>query len=208
MFLLLGMVMIELQKYGSLGCLEGERAGLMKLKDAFHNPAWSNVLFSWGGGEEKDCCKWKRVVCDIATKRVSRLSLGQARYFSNLWFLDAYLFLPFQEVQSLILADDALAGFKGVLNLSKLEVLDLRSYTFTEIPSLDVRQSLRSLNLGNNDLSNSYRFKELTYLTKLEMLHLGSNALMEIPASIWALTSLKALSLRNNGLNGVFPLRG
>ncbi|KAK3006444.1 hypothetical protein RJ639_015954 [Escallonia herrerae] len=158
MFFLLGMVMIELQSYGSLGCLEDERAGLMKLKDAFHNPAWSTALPSWGGGEERDCCKWEKVVCDNATKRVSQLSLSQARYFGNRWFLDASLFLPFQELQSLSLANDALA--------------------------------------------------ELTNLTKLEMLHLGDNGLMEIPSSIWALTSLKALSLRNNGLNGLLPLRG
>ncbi|KAK2973045.1 hypothetical protein RJ640_020405 [Escallonia rubra] len=203
-----GMVMIELQSYGSLGCLEDERAGLMKLKEAFHNPARSTALHSWGGGEERDCCKWERVVCDNATKRVSQLSLSQARYFGNHWFLDASLFLPFQELQSLSLADDALAGFKGVLNLTKLEVLDLRSNSFTEISSLDVMKSLKSLNLGNNDLNNSHRFKELTNLTKLEMLHLGDNGLMEIPSSIWALTSLKALSLRNNGLTGLLPLRG
>ncbi|KAK3007420.1 hypothetical protein RJ639_015193, partial [Escallonia herrerae] len=242
MLLLLGMVMIELKSYGSLGCLEDERAGLMKLKDAFDDPTGSSALSSWGGGEERDCCKWERVVCDNATKRISRLSLGYVRDFHNVWSLDASLFLHFQELQNLSLAHDALTGFRGVLNLSKLEVLDLSSNSFTEIPSLNAMQSLRSLNLGTNDLSNSHRFKgkprlyrlgsslccmylyiaklthktlvillcctELTNLTNLEMLHLGSNGLMEIPSSIWALTSLKALSLRNNGLNGLLPLRG
>ncbi|KAK2975069.1 hypothetical protein RJ640_010042 [Escallonia rubra] len=158
MFFLLGMVMIELQSYGSLGCLEDERAGLMKLKDAFGGPTGSSDLSSWGGGEERDCCKWEGVVCDDATKRVSRLSLSGARDFGNFWSLDASLFLPFQELQNLSLIDDALI--------------------------------------------------ELTNLTNLETLHLGDNGLMEIPSSIWDLTSLKALSLRGNGLNGLLPLRG
>ncbi|KAK2965444.1 hypothetical protein RJ640_017084, partial [Escallonia rubra] len=207
MFFLLGMVMIELQSYGSLGCLEDERAGLMKLKDAFDDPRGSSALSSWGGGEERDCCKWERVVCDNATKRVSRLSLSEAR-IGNLSSLDASLFLPFQDLQNLSLAYDALTGFRGVLNLSKLEVLDLSVNSFTEIPSLDALQSLRSLNLGyNNYLNNSHSFKELTNLTNLEMLHLGGNVLMEIPSSIWDLTSLKALSLSGNGLNGLLPLR-
>ncbi|KAK3039984.1 hypothetical protein RJ639_027174 [Escallonia herrerae] len=205
---LLGMVMIELQSYGSLGCLDDERAGLMNLKDAFDDATGSSALSSWGGGEERDCCKWERVVCDNATKLVSRLSLRYASDFRNLWSLDASLFLPFQELQSLNLAINALTGFEGVLNLSKLEVLDLGVNYLTEIPSLDAMQSLRSLNLRYNKLNNSYRFKELTNLNNLEMLHLGGNDLMEIPSSIWALTSLKALSLENNGLNGLLPLRG
>ncbi|KAK2973695.1 hypothetical protein RJ640_003569 [Escallonia rubra] len=209
MFFLLGMVMIELQSYGSLGCWEDERAGLMKLKDAFDGPTGSSALSSWGGGEERDCCKWERVVCDNATKRVSRLSLSEARDSRNLWSLDPSLFLPFQELQNLNLGDDALIGFRGVLNLSKLEVLDLSFNSFTEIPSLDALQSLRSLNLGYNYyLNNSHSFKELTNLTNLETLHLGYNDLKEIPSSIWDLTSLKALSLSGNGPNGLLPLRG
>ncbi|KAK3006445.1 hypothetical protein RJ639_015955 [Escallonia herrerae] len=202
------MVMIELQSYGSLGCLEDERAGLMKLKDAFGGPTGSSALSSWGGGEERDCCKWARVVCDDATKRVSGLYLRAARDSRNVWSLDASLFLPFQELQNFSLADNFLAGFEGVLNLSKLEVLDLSYNSFTEIPSLDAMQSLRSLNLRFNDINNSHHFKELTNLTNLEMLNLGANDLTEIPSSIWDLTSLKALSLTENGLNGLLPLRG
>ncbi|KAK2984180.1 hypothetical protein RJ640_000196 [Escallonia rubra] len=158
MFFLLGMVMIELQSYGSLGCWEDERAGLMKLKDAFDGPTGSSALSSWGGGEERDCCKWESVVCDNATKRVSQLSLSYPSDFRNRWSLDTSLFLPFQELQILSLGYDTLA--------------------------------------------------ELTNLTNLEMLHLGDNGLMEIPSSIWDLTSLKALSLSGNGLNGLLPLRG
>ncbi|KAK2975070.1 hypothetical protein RJ640_010043 [Escallonia rubra] len=159
MFFLLGMVMIELQSYGSLGCWEDERAGLIKLKDAlFDDPIGSSVLSSRGGGEERDCCKWEGVVCDNATKRVSGLSLSYASEFRNLWSPEASLFAPFQELQNLSLASDSLT--------------------------------------------------ELTNLTNLEMLHLGGNVLMEIPSSIWDLTSLKALSLSGNGLNGLLPLRG
>ncbi|KAK2975072.1 hypothetical protein RJ640_010045, partial [Escallonia rubra] len=208
MFFLLGMVMIELQSYGSLGCWEDERAGLMKLKDAFDGPTGYSALSSWGGGEERDCCKWERVVCDNATKRISRLSLREARFSRNGPSLDASLFLPFQDLQNVSLADNALTGFRGVLNVSKLEVLDLSGNSLTEIPSLDALQSLRSLDLGNNIYSNnSHSFKELTNLTNLEMLHLDGYGLMEIPASIWALTSLKGLYLSNNILNGLLPLR-
>ncbi|KAK2972697.1 hypothetical protein RJ640_025548 [Escallonia rubra] len=206
MFFLLGMVMIELQSYGSLGCWEDERAGLMKLKHAFEDNMGSSVLSSWGGGEERDCCKWEGVVCDNATKRVSRLSLSEARYFSNHRFLDASLFLPFQELQNLSLVYNFLAE---LTNLTNLEMLHLDGNGLMEIPaSISALTSLKGLYLSRNRLNGLLPVRELTNLTNLEMLHLGSNDLMEIPSSIWDLTSLKALSLRGNGLNGLLPLRG
>ncbi|CAK9145487.1 unnamed protein product, partial [Ilex paraguariensis] len=101
--------------HGSLACLEEERVGLLKLKEAFHHPNASASLPSWRV-EEIDCCRWERVTCDSMTKRVIGLSLSDARqlelfnfsFLNASFFLNASLFLPFQELQNLSLGWNSL----------------------------------------------------------------------------------------------------
>ncbi|CAK9138565.1 unnamed protein product, partial [Ilex paraguariensis] len=90
----------------SLACLEEERIGLLTLKDAFNYPTGSS-LPSWGA-EETDRCRWERITCDSMTKRVIQLSLNDTRQVE---FLNASLFLPFQELQNLSLAGNFMTDF-------------------------------------------------------------------------------------------------
>ncbi|CAK9163988.1 unnamed protein product [Ilex paraguariensis] len=245
LLILLGSLQLHFQSHGSSACLEEERIGLLKLKDSFIQ-ANGSALSSWGV-EDGDCCRWVRVSCDNITKQVVELSLNRTRPlglgFTEGWILNASLFLPFQELQSLDLSgnllkeDDMLSrlgtkslkaclhhlmtcrekvkkprctDFQGVLRLSKLQVLDLSWNRFTEIPSLGALRSLKFLYLHSNQhMKNSSHFQEITTLRNLESLHLGYNDMAgEIPPSIGALTSLKALSLTSNKLNGSLPVEG
>ncbi|CAK9138568.1 unnamed protein product [Ilex paraguariensis] len=215
---LLACGLLHFQAHGSLACLEEERVGLLKLKEAFHHPNASASLPSWRV-EEIDCCRWERVTCDSMTKRVIGLSLSDARQLGFLnpssflnasFFLNASLFLPFQKLQNLSLDRSHLKGFYGELRLSKLQVLDLSWNMFTEIPSLGALQSLKILNLKENYLESFSHFEaELTTLNKLETLNLdGNNLIGEIPPSIGAMASLKVLSFKYNQLNGSLPMEG
>ncbi|KAL2500672.1 receptor like protein 9 [Forsythia ovata] len=200
-------VTLELQAYGSLGCFEEERIGLLKIKDAFNHPNGS-ALSSWGG-EGMDCCMWENVKCDGTTKRIVQIFLNRTKLFELVknegdWYLDSSLFLPFQQLQNLSLEGNFLKGFQGELRSSKLEYLDLSSNWLTEIPSLSAVKSLKFLNLEMNRFTNlSDHFRELTTLNNLEMLSLAYNDISgNIPMSIGALTTLKFLSFRNNELSG------
>ncbi|KAI3446870.1 hypothetical protein Pfo_003535 [Paulownia fortunei] len=205
---------LQLQGYGSLACTEEERVGLLKLKEAFNYPNGS-ALSSWTG-QEKDCCMWENVKCDFTSKRVLQLSLNRTKNFSSIsseedWYLDLSLFLPFQELETLSLDGNFLRGFTGELRSSKLQYLDLSSNWLTEIPQfLSGPKSLKYLNFESNRLTNLSRFKaDLTTLSALEILNLGYNDITgDIPPSIGALTTLKALSFRNNELTGSLPEEG
>ncbi|KAA8535158.1 hypothetical protein F0562_030161 [Nyssa sinensis] len=167
---LLGLGLLQLQSHGSLGCLEEEKVGLLKLKDAFKY-SYGPDLSSWGG-EESDCCRWEGVGCDNITQQVIQLSLHGTRYEEcyleeGYWVLNASLLDPFPELQILNLTENCLKGLHGIFSLNNLEMLDL----------------------SHNVIAG------------------------EIPSSIWTLTSLSVLSLRDNwlngtteGLHGVLPL--
>ncbi|GFS40806.1 hypothetical protein Acr_00g0070660 [Actinidia rufa] len=216
------LLLIQLHNYASLGCLEEERVGLLRLKDSFKNPA-GYYLPSWGG-EERDCCRWESVKCDNNTKRVIELSLNsKSGYKLRNWSLNASLFHPFQELQVLSLGENRLAGFHEMLRLNKLQVLDLSENWFTELPSLRALPSLKYLDLTHNRVKNLNHFQgrlmpntysslcltELTTLRNLELLNLGYNAITgEIPPSVSDLTSLKVLSFGSNELNGSWPVEG
>ena len=86
------------------GCLEEERIGLLEIKtlDGFYLRYWV---------DSSNCCEWPRIECDNTTRRVVRLSLNYARDFSlGDWVLNASLFLPFKELQSLELGYNDMVG--------------------------------------------------------------------------------------------------
>ena len=96
--------------YGSLGCMEEEKVGLLQLKASINHPN-GTALSSWGG-EVGDCCRWEYVTCDNKTNRVIRLSLWRIRdYDLGEWSLNASLLLPFQQLQILDLYENRLAGW-------------------------------------------------------------------------------------------------
>ncbi|XP_019169556.1 PREDICTED: probable LRR receptor-like serine/threonine-protein kinase At4g36180 isoform X2 [Ipomoea nil] len=190
--LLISVVVIEVQ-----GCDEEERIALLRLRDAFNG---TTALSSWGDGKEKDCCKWERVKCDQSNHHVTQLSLGDIRLWSfDGFFLNASLFLPFQELQNLSLDSNTIRGFHEVLNLSKLQVLDLSFNLYDEIPSLGLLRSLSILNMEGNSINTWSHFEELTTLKHLELLNFAYNDLSgKIPQSLGSLTSLKFLSFMSN----------
>ena len=90
------------------GCSEEERIGLLEIK-ALINP---NSIYMRDWVEySSNCCEWPRIECDNTTRRVIRLSLNGARYQSlGDWVLNASLFLPFKELQSLDLGLTRMVG--------------------------------------------------------------------------------------------------
>ncbi|KAL6330683.1 hypothetical protein AAG906_009111 [Vitis piasezkii] len=96
--------------YGSLGCMEEEKVGLLQLKASFNHPN-GTALSSWGA-EVGDCCRWEYVTCDNKTSRVIRLFLDSIRDFElGEWSLNASLLLPFQQLQNLDLSFNELTGW-------------------------------------------------------------------------------------------------
>ncbi|KAK8972896.1 hypothetical protein V6N11_057402 [Hibiscus sabdariffa] len=193
-----------------------------------------------GSGEEKegspDCCEWERVECNPITGRVTHLFLNLTYTAaldedvvteSNLnifiswrnergpWYLNASLFLPFQELQSLSLSGNFIAGcvvgqgFESLSSeLDKLEILDLSSNFFNDsiLASLSELSSLKSLNLAENWFTGTNSkdgIKMLSKLKNLETLDLSSNSLgNNILSQLAGFTSLKSLRLQDCGLKG------
>ncbi|XP_011039078.1 PREDICTED: probable LRR receptor-like serine/threonine-protein kinase At1g34110 [Populus euphratica] len=146
------------------GCLEDERIGLLEIK-ALTNP---NSIYMGDWVEySSNCCEWSRIECDNTTRRVVHLSLWGARDQSlGDWVLNASLFLPFKELQSLDLGYNGLVGCSEnqgfeVLSskLRKLEVLDLSLNRFNNdkgiLSCLNGLSALKSLDLSDNQLTGS-----------------------------------------------------
>ncbi|GLT58402.1 hypothetical protein SLA2020_312970 [Shorea laevis] len=202
------------------GCLEQERIALLQLKSFFNDP-WD--LRNWGRGKENsDCCQWEWVECNPSSGRVIKLRLDYLSGWHNS-YLNASLFLPFEELQGLNLAGNGINGFignEGFKRLSKLrslEILDL-SYNYLNnsiLTSLSEFLSLKSLNLANCNLmiaSNHMEanFESLSRRSHLEFLDLSSNEDLNnnVLPYLSSLLSLKTLILRNCGLNGTLSTRG
>ena len=89
------------------GCLEEERIGLLEIKALIDPDGIS--LRDWV--DSSNCCEWPRIECDNTTRRVIQLSFRCARDRSlGDWVLNASLFLPFKELQSLDLGETGLVG--------------------------------------------------------------------------------------------------
>ncbi|KAJ8767805.1 hypothetical protein K2173_020745 [Erythroxylum novogranatense] len=173
------------------GCLEHERQALLELRTSFSAPH-ARFLSSWG--IEADCCYWDGVKCDQSTRRVIGLDLSPETDFINTdsvetdfietdWYINASLFLPFEELSDLSLeARDIVGcveneGFERLSKLGNLETLVLSSNKFNNsiLPSLSHLPSLLSLDLSNNRLNGKIDPKDLNNLTSLEELDLGFN---------------------------------
>ncbi|KAL3528901.1 hypothetical protein ACH5RR_008223 [Cinchona calisaya] len=180
--LVLWALIIIATRHLSQGCILEEKSALLDFKASLKVSQKDAHLFlpSWVAASEMtdDCCKWERVECSNITGRIVELQLDRLRNIDleyGSWFLNISIFLPLKELRVLDLEDNDLHGEFNLLN--QLEFLDL-SY--------------------NNDWFNSLSFKE-SNLEKLEVLNLGGNHLDKL-SSLEALTSLKAVSLRHNGL--------
>ncbi|XP_010244882.1 PREDICTED: probable LRR receptor-like serine/threonine-protein kinase At4g36180 isoform X2 [Nelumbo nucifera] len=202
---------VEFQVHKSNGCLEKERVALLELKTSIFQPDGSS-LSTWDD-EEGDCCEWEGVKCNNTTKRVIQISLSGARQGD--WNLNASLFLPFEELQSLNLSSCLLSGwvenegFERLSRLRNLEVLDLswNSLNDTVFSSLKMLSSLKSLNLSNNAIFESTHIQELAGLINLEVLNLGNNEIGSFPtvAGLCTLKNLEELDLSMNGFEGNLP---
>uniref|UniRef100_A0A3N7F1T8 Leucine-rich repeat-containing N-terminal plant-type domain-containing protein n=1 Tax=Populus trichocarpa TaxID=3694 RepID=A0A3N7F1T8_POPTR len=191
------------------GCLEEERIGLLEIKPLFD----PNSIYMRDWVEySSNCCEWYGIECDNTTRRVIHLSLWDATDFLlGDWVLNASLFLPFKELQSLDLSFNGLVGCsenEGFEVLpSKLEVLDLTRNRFNNdkgiLSCFNGISALKSLDLSDNQLTGSGLKVLSSRLKKLENLHLSANQCNDsIFSSITGFSSLKSLDLSYNEVTG------
>ncbi|KAK8481351.1 hypothetical protein V6N11_049169 [Hibiscus sabdariffa] len=218
------------------GCFEEERLALFRLKPffpfidyTFERPEGLDYFYypgveDYDPVEEKessiDCCKWERVECNPTTGRLTHLFLNVTYMYSKKsWYLNASLFLPFEELHSLSLSGNLIAGcvadqgFERLSSkLSKLEILDLSLNHFNDsiLTSISELSSLKSLSLRDNWLTllnPTNGIKMLSKLNNLETLNLSRNNLgNNIFSQLHDFTSLKSLNLRDCGLGGTINL--
>ncbi|GMI81152.1 receptor like protein 9 [Hibiscus trionum] len=215
------------------GCSEEERVALSRLKPFFPfidyttgHPGlnYYSTEEDYDSVEEKesslDCCKWSRVECNPNTGRVIKLFLHDRNgFFRDPWFLNASLFLPFQELQCLSLSGNLIAGClanqgfeKLSSKLDKLETLDLSYNYFNDsiLTSISQLSSLKFLDFTANfplTKSNTTNgIKMLSKLNNLETLNLSNNPISNILSQLHDFTSLKSLNLRNCRLKGIVDL--
>ncbi|KAK8679191.1 hypothetical protein V6N13_144657 [Hibiscus sabdariffa] len=210
------------------GCLEEERLALSRLKLFFPfidytvgRPGLNYFYYDVGEdydsveGKESsiDCCKWGRVECNPTTGRVTKLFLDGTHMEFNFdgWHLNVSLFLPFQELQSLYLSGNDIAGCVAHQELNTLKNLNELELGYNKIESLgssfqDKGQlklnKLESLYLGFNKLRGPVDVKDLNVLTNLEELILWSNGITEVvPSQELRLMNLSFLDLIDNPLD-------
>ena len=91
------------------GCLEEERIGLLEIQSLI-DP--HGLYLGYWVVNNSNCCEWHGIECDNTTRRVIQLFLSRARQEISLgdWVLNASLFQPFKELQSLDLGYNGLVG--------------------------------------------------------------------------------------------------
>ncbi|XP_018463187.1 receptor-like protein 15 isoform X2 [Raphanus sativus] len=197
-------------------CIEKERKGLLELKTylllSVDNIGFDENFGTWSNNTVSDCCRWERVKCNRATKRVTELALNQLSFS----LLNLSLLYPFEELRSLNLSGntyggfsalfDDLEGYKSLRRLRKLEVLvlSLNKFNNSILPYLTSATSLTTLFLRSNDMDGPFPIKELKDLTNLEVLDLSRNRFNgSIPSQELAdLKKLKFLDLSGNEFSG------
>ncbi|XP_057501276.1 cuscuta receptor 1-like [Actinidia eriantha] len=196
------------------GCLEQERTALLQLKDSTKNPH-GNSLPTWEealvGEATTDCCQWKGVMCNNATRRVIQLSLYQLRDYSIDWYLNASMFLPFEELESLDLSSFSLEdwlpneGFEKLASLNRLEFLDLSENHFNNsiLSNLGGLTSLKTLRLRGNKLYGKIYIDEFHNMSSLEELDLSGNLINKMKGSD-GLKHLKVLRLDESSIDITF----
>uniref|UniRef100_A0A1S8AD65 Receptor like protein n=1 Tax=Citrus limon TaxID=2708 RepID=A0A1S8AD65_CITLI len=109
MMIMFIMLLIIFKSGWSEGCLDHERFALLRLKHFFTGPC--NYLYDWVDGEgATDCCQWERVECSNTTGRVITLDLFDTYGGEHNWYLNASLFTPFQQLESLDLTYNKITG--------------------------------------------------------------------------------------------------
>jgi len=114
------VITVSLQGWVALGCLEEERIALLHLKDSLNYPNGTS-LPSWRIAHA-NCCDWdwESIRCNSSTGRVTELHLDGVRNEEvGDWYLNASLFLPFQQLNYLSLWKNRIAGWvenKGLLS--------------------------------------------------------------------------------------------
>ncbi|KAH9687648.1 Receptor-like protein 56 [Citrus sinensis] len=208
----------------SEGCLDHERFVLLRLKHFLNDPY--NFLYDWGDGEgATDCCQWERVECSNTTSRVIALDLSDT-YGGEYWYLNASLFTPFQQLESLDLTVKRpapqpppgrvylnsiydlffilLAGIERLSRLNNLKMLNLSGNSFNNsiLSSLTHLSSLRSLNVFWNRLEGSIDVKEFNSFNNLELLDMSFNEInnLVVPQGYSGLRKLKSLDLSRVGV--------
>ena len=93
-------ILLVVKGWWSEGCLEQERSALLQLN------------WQWEDDENySDCCQWEGVECNNTTGRVIELDLGFTRNRESAeWYMNASLFTPFQQLESLDLTGNYIAG--------------------------------------------------------------------------------------------------
>uniref|UniRef100_A0A2K2BTC8 Uncharacterized protein n=1 Tax=Populus trichocarpa TaxID=3694 RepID=A0A2K2BTC8_POPTR len=195
------VITVSLQGWQPLGCLEEERIALLHLKDSLNYPNGTS-LPSWIKADAH-CCDWESIVCNSSTGRVTRLYLDSVRNQElGDWYLNASLFLPFQQLYALHLWNNRIAGLvenRGgyeLSRLSNLEILDLGSNRFDNniLSSMKGLSSLKLLYLDYNRLEGLIDLEES--LSSLETLYLGGNNINKLIASRGS-SNLSTLYLEN-----------
>ncbi|RQO87819.1 hypothetical protein POPTR_003G041700v4 [Populus trichocarpa] len=225
---------VSLQGWLPLGCLDEERIALLQLKDALNYPNGTS-LPSWIKADAH-CCSWERIECSSSTGRVTELYLEETRNEElGDWYLNTSLFLPFQQLNSLSLWGNRIAGWvekkeslsslevlglsgnninkliasRGPSNLTTLYLHNITMYesSFQLLQSLGAFSNLTTLYLTYNDFRGRILDDEMQNLSSLESLYLDGCSLDEHSLqSLGALPSLKNLTLQ--AFSGSVPFRG
>ncbi|CAK7338559.1 unnamed protein product [Dovyalis caffra] len=195
----------------SEGCLEEERIALLQIKTSFYSS--NGISFQhYSLGKYANCCNWEGVFCNATTGRVVRIDLLYKRLAD--WYLNATLFLPFQELNSLNLSGNNILGsvenegFERLSKLGNLETLYLSYNKFSNsiLTSLSALSSLKSLDLSKNRLKGSINIEELHRLRRLEELNVADNEIEGFKSfhngdALPKLSNLKYLCLSGNRFN-------
>ncbi|KAK0571583.1 hypothetical protein LWI29_018384 [Acer saccharum] len=203
---------VSLESGWSEGCLEQERFALLQLKPFFNS---LHYLDNWVEGDHNnsDCCQWERVGCNDTTGRVISLHLWETRNLLEMgeWYLNASLFSPFQQLHSLYLIGNQIAGCveNQGWRLSNLEYLDLSSNIFNDniLSSLSALSSFKTLYLRDVGLKGSVDLSDngIVGLKNLQFLSLGNVSIHDGSAllqSLGSLPYLKRLDLSYNNFSG------
>ncbi|XP_021906568.1 probably inactive leucine-rich repeat receptor-like protein kinase At3g28040 [Carica papaya] len=175
------VMLLLIQLHGGLCCWEEERLGLLDIKAFVKSNGVDaiDLLPSWLDDDHSDCCNWERVTCNSTTDRVTQLwldNLNEEYVYSDIWFLNFSIFLPFKHLMSLNLSHNNLFGSiegEELSALENLEELDLsRNHFNGSLLPQDPLSFSRFRKLKQLDLSHNHFGKEIfRYLNHL-LLHL------------------------------------
>ncbi|TXG55520.1 hypothetical protein EZV62_020776 [Acer yangbiense] len=208
--------MLELSKQplchdGERSALLRFKESLSINKSASDPSAYSKTAL-WNLEEDSDCCLWDGVECNEDTGYVIKLGLGSSFLYGSINSTNTLFHLV--HLQWLDLADNDFNDSKipsGIKNLSNLSHLNLSwSVFFGQIP-LEILElsKLESLDLsGYNRLELQQPGLEslIRKLTNLRVLNLGRvNISSSLPHVLTDLSSLNFLSLANCNLKGQIP---